>query len=352
MTFDIDRLQGSNIVDQDGDKVGSIGQVYVDDQSNEPTFATVKTGLFGNKETFVPLNHAEQTGDDLRVPYTKDFIKDAPNIDADGHLSEQEQDQIYDYYKLDGARSGYGDDNGRTGERQGFDGRDTAAAGAAGGAAGTAGYEGTRGRDDQLANDRRDVADGRRGTDLRDDQRGLADDRNAGDRTDGDSMVRREEELKVGTERVQTGRVRLRKHVVTEQRTVTVPVEREEVEVVREPINDGNATSGGRLGEDEQTVELSEERPVVDKQVVDKERVGLQTNTVQDQQQVQAEVGREEISVDQDGADGVRGDGVRGDGYDNNLDANGNRKEGLVDKAKDRLRGDKDHDGVKDKYEN
>lgn len=97
---------------------------------------------------------------------------------------------------------------------------------------------------------------------------------------------------------------------------------------------------------------LSEERPVVDKQVVDKERVGLQTNTVQDQQQVQAEVGREEISVDQDGADGVRGDGVRGDGYDNNLDANGNRKEGLVDKAKDRLRGDKDHDGVKDKYEN
>ena len=114
MTLDINRLHGQNVVDQDGDKVGSVGQVYLDDETDRPTFVTVKTGLFGNNETFVPLDMAQNDGDDLRVPYTKDFIKDAPNVDADGHLSEQEQDEIYRYYQLDGGRAG-GVGDGRIG---------------------------------------------------------------------------------------------------------------------------------------------------------------------------------------------------------------------------------------------
>ena len=296
MTLDINRLHGQDVVDQDGNKVGSIGQVYLDDETDQPTFATVKTGLFGMNETFVPLDRAQPDGDALRVPYTKDFIKDAPNIDADGHLSPQEEDEIYRYYQLDGA-GGRHDGDRFDGDRD----RD--------GLAGTGPVGAVAGRDHDDA-ERLDTGDR--------DRRGF-------DGDDDGSVVRREEELRVGKERVETGRVRLRKHVVTEQKTVTVPVEREEFEVVREPIADGETSRGGKLGEDETSVTLSEERPVVDKEVVDKERVGLRTNTVQEERRVDAEVGREEVVVDEDGRAGV----------DHGVDHDGDGKRGLKDKARD-----------------
>lgn len=259
MSFDFDRLNNAEVVDQNGEKIGHVGQIYLDDATNQPTFVTVKTGLFGTRETFVPLNNVDTNADVLRVPFTKEFVKDAPNVDADGHISETEQDEIYRYYQLNGTTN-----------------RDAAVAGNAG-------------------TDRRDAA----ATDRRD----LGTDRDA----NGD-MIRREEELRVGTQRVETGQVRLRKHVVTEQQTVTVPVQRDEVQVVREPIADGTP-SNHRLGEGdaEQVVTLTEERPVVDKVVVDKERVGLQERTVTEQQQVTAEVGREEIVVENDATTGKQG---------------------------------------------
>lgn len=97
----IDRLQDATVFDSNGDKVGSVGQVYLDDATNEPTFVTVKTGLFGLKETFVPLNQASQAEEGLTVPFEKDFIKDAPNVDADGSLTPEEEQRIYEYYSLD-----------------------------------------------------------------------------------------------------------------------------------------------------------------------------------------------------------------------------------------------------------
>ena len=103
----------------------------------------------------------------------------------------------------------------------------------------------------------------------------------------------------MGKERVATGRMRLRKHVVTEQKTVTVPVEREEYTLEREPIRDGDVR-GGELGEDEVAVTVHEERPVVEKDVVAKERVGLGKKTVTDQQQVTTDVSKEEVEVDTD----------------------------------------------------
>lgn len=276
MSFDFDRLNNAEVVDQNGEKIGHVGQIYLDDATNQPTFVTVKTGLFGTRETFVPLNNVDTNADVLRVPFTKEFVKDAPNVDADGHITEAEQDEIYRYYQLNG----------------------------------TTGYAGTD-RDAVAGTERRDVVD----TDRRD----LGTDRSA----DNGEMIRREEELHVGTQRVETGQVRLRKHVVTEQQTVTVPVQREEVQVVRETIADGTP-SNARLGEGdaEQVVTLSEERPVVEKTVVDKERVGLQTNTVTEQQQVTAEVGREEIVVENDT---TRDAGLKG------------KAEGLKDRIEDKF---------------
>src|ERR687886_2555784 len=96
----VQTLIGGTAYSTDGDKIGSIGTVYLDNASGEPAWVTVKTGFFGSNESFVPLEQAELTNDGVRVPYDKDRIKGAPNIETDQELSEQEEDQLYAYYGL------------------------------------------------------------------------------------------------------------------------------------------------------------------------------------------------------------------------------------------------------------
>lgn len=246
-------LTGANVVDSDGDKVGRVGQIYVGPGTGQPNWATVKTGFFGTSESFVPLDRAEQVNGDLRVPYSKDVVKDAPRIDTDTDLSQSEEDDLYAYYERLGLAG--------AGEYSGAD-RDTAAAGT--------GL--TEGHD------------------------------TSGPNTD-DAMTRSEERLHVGTERVATGRARLRKYVVTEQQTVNVPVTREEMRLEREPITEGNiddALDGPDISEEEQEVVLTEERPVVAKETVPVERVRLGTERVTDTERVDADVRREEIQLEDD----------------------------------------------------
>ncbi|MCW2678507.1 MAG: uncharacterized protein JWR70_3547, partial [Modestobacter sp.] len=98
-TQDVNRIIGTNAVDSDGSKLGKIGQVYLDDQTGRPEWATVSTGLFGTQESFVPLAEAEISGDSLRVPYDKSRVKDAPRVDTEqGHLSPDEEAELYRYY--------------------------------------------------------------------------------------------------------------------------------------------------------------------------------------------------------------------------------------------------------------
>jgi uncharacterized protein (TIGR02271 family) len=121
--------------------------------------------------------------------------------------------------------------------------------------------------------------------------------------TTDDAMTRSEEELRVGTERRETGRVRLRKYVVTENEQRTVPVSREEVRIEREPIHEGNAhqaLEGPEISEDEHEVVLHEERPVVEKEVVAKERVRLDTEQHTGEETVSEEVRKERIETDGD----------------------------------------------------
>ena len=99
----LDQLQNANVFATDGDKIGSVGQVYLDDQTEQPTFVTVKTGLFGTNETFVPLDKAQATEGGITVPFEKDFVKDAPNVDADANLTPEEEQRIYEYYSMDYA---------------------------------------------------------------------------------------------------------------------------------------------------------------------------------------------------------------------------------------------------------
>jgi uncharacterized protein (TIGR02271 family) len=242
------------MVGPDGAKIGTIDSIYLDDQTGQPEWALVNTGLFGTKSTFVPLAQATDAGDGVRVPYEKQLVKDAPRVDADQHLSEQEEQELWRHYGME-----YG-----------------------------AGYEADDTRDDTVGRD------------------------TSGPTTD-DAMTRSEEELRVGTTQRERGRVRLRKYVTTETQQVTVPLQREEVRVEREPITDanlGDATSGPAISEEEHELTLHEEEAVVEKRVVPRERVRLDKDTVTDERQVSEEVRKEQIEVDGDQA-GDRGD--RGD---------------------------------------
>lgn len=284
----INDLYSADVVTQDDQSLGGVGQVYLDDHTGEPSWISVKTGWFGTNESLVPLDGAELTGDGkVRVAHTKETIKDAPNVDADAHLSAQDQDELFRYY------GGAGMDVSRYGDRTTGDSRGTRDA-ARGDVVGHQRVSDRHSDDDQLIGG--DSA--RRGT-------GRGDHRDH-DRTDEGSMTLHEERVDVGTERVEKGRVGLRKHVVTEQKNVSVPVQREEFEVVREPVSGDEAHDGARLGDDEAHVTLHEERPVVDKDVVATERVGLEKQTVTDEKQVVTDVSHEEVDVDREGTEGGR----------------------------------------------
>ena len=99
-------------------KIGSIGEIYVDDSTGEPSFVTVKTGLFGMAESFVPLRDASVTGGDIRVAYSKHEVKDAPRVDPDGRLTPAEEQRLYAHYGLSG-RDGYTGETDRVHSRTG-----------------------------------------------------------------------------------------------------------------------------------------------------------------------------------------------------------------------------------------
>jgi uncharacterized protein (TIGR02271 family) len=255
---ELEQAIGKDVYDVEGNKVGTVANLYASDLSGMPEWVTVRTGLFGTKESFVPLTGAHTEQDGLHVGAPKDLIKGAPRIDDQGHLSEAEAAELYRHYNLPAAMPGRDQAarNGRNAPNP--DGR-------------MAGQEAAMGKG----------------------MRGEAGQEPAGQ----ESMVRSEERLRAGTETVETGRVRLHKHVVTEEQQVTVPVSHEEVHVTREPIAEGT-DRGGKIGEEDREIVLHEERPVVGKETVAVERVGLETETVREEQQLSDTVRKEQIDVE------------------------------------------------------
>jgi uncharacterized protein (TIGR02271 family) len=244
--------RGREIVDADGDKVGTLEELFRDEDTEQPEWAVVSTGMFGTKLSFVPIQGAEPAGEGVRVPFSKAQIKDAPRIDdSDGQLSQQEEAELYEHYGMN-----YGE---RRSDRRLPEG-------------GAADNGGTVGHD------------------------------TSGPTTD-EAMTRSEEELKVGKADRESGRARLRKYVVTEEVQQTVPVRREEVRLEREPITEGNADQaldGPEISEEEHEVVLHEEEPVVEKRTVPKERVRMEKDAVTDEAQVSEQVRKEQIEAEGD----------------------------------------------------
>ncbi|NEK87404.1 PRC and DUF2382 domain-containing protein [Blastococcus saxobsidens] len=255
-TDTISRVIGQDVYDEAGEKIGSASEVYLDDETGQPEWVTVRTGLFGTKESFVPIRDADLTNDGVRVPVSKARVKDAPKIDTDGHLSPQEEQELYRYYGLGGQTTG----------------TETAAMTETTGMAGQTDTRGTVGHD------------------------------TSGPTTDN-AMTRSEEHLNVGTRSEEVGRARLRKYVVSENVTETVPVSHEEVRLEREPITDanvGNAMDGPAISEEEHEVVLHGERPVVEKEAVPVERIRLDKTTVTEQTQVNETLRKEEVEIEGD----------------------------------------------------
>ena len=239
--------RGHDVVDPSGDKIGAIEDIYLDEQTDQPEWLAVRTGLFGRRISFVPIAEAQPTGDAVAVPYTKDQVKDAPNAEPDGLLSEQEEARLYEYYGLP-----YSDAASDTVLPEG----------------GAGGYESTNqttGRDD--------------------------------------AMTRSEEELRVGTRQREAGRARLRKWVETEHESTTVPVAREEVRIEREPITDANvdrALQGQDISEGVHEVTLMEEEAVARTETVPKERIRLEKDVQTEERTVSGEVRKERVEAEGD----------------------------------------------------
>jgi uncharacterized protein (TIGR02271 family) len=245
---DLQNMEGRAAVDTDGAKLGKIGHVYLDDRTGQPLWVTISTGMFGTKESFAPLYGSRTDGGDLQLAVTKDMVQSAPGVEADGHIGESDNDALYEYY------AGYLGD----GQYQGY---------SAGGREDLAGQDGIQGHD-------------------------------ASGPTTDSAMTRSEERLRVGTENVEAGRVRLRKHVVTENVTQTVPVSHEEVRLEREPVTDANrgqAVSGSDITEEEYEITLHAERPVTSKDTIPVERVRLGKETVTEDHEVSETLRKEQI---------------------------------------------------------
>jgi uncharacterized protein (TIGR02271 family) len=262
-TDTISRVIGQDVYDESGEKIGSAAEVYLDDETGSPEWVTVRTGLFGTKESFVPIRNADLTDDGVRVPVSKTQVKDAPKIDTDGHLSPGEEQELYRYYGLGGTTT----DKAPTDKAP-------------------------------TDNATTDTTTTRQGAGF--DARPPVGHDTSGPTTDN-AMTLSEERLDVGTRSEEVGRARLRKYVVTENVTQTVPVAREEVRIEREPITDaniGNAMDGPAISEEEHEVTLRAERAVVNKEAVPVERVRLDKATVTEDATVSEGLRKEEVEAD------------------------------------------------------
>ena len=244
-TLSMDRLlemRGTTVYSSEGDKLGSVEEIYIDEETNKPEWIGLGTGFLGTKRAIVPVVGADAQGDGLYVPYSKDQVQGAPDIDSE-EISQETEQTLYSHYGL-----GYSEQRSETGLPEG--------APTAGTTSGGYASEGTQ------------------------------------------EVTRSEEELRVGKRETEAGRARVRKWVETTPVEMDVDLKREAARVTREPID--QPVSGAEIGEQEVEVPLRSEEAVVEKQAVAKERIGVEKDVTTDREVVSDEVRKEQIDVEGD----------------------------------------------------
>ncbi|MFL1379634.1 MULTISPECIES: PRC and DUF2382 domain-containing protein [unclassified Nocardiopsis] len=266
-----ERFVGHHMLDEEGNNIGKVARVYLDDRTGDATWASVHTGLFGMRETLVPLQGAQPVQEDIQVPYDKSTVKDAPNIDAKDHISPSEEQEVREYYEMHAPT-------------------------AAGRTPGTVDPE-AAGRPATETEGWAEPA----GVPPRPQERAGTGAPTAGPGADEEVVIRSEEQIDVGVERREAGQARMRRHVDTERFDETVPVGHEELEVERRPITDPSQMKDpNSMEEGEETFTLYEERPVVTKREVPVEEIHVRKREVTHEEHVEGERRTERIEFEGD----------------------------------------------------
>lgn len=253
--------RGANVYASGGEKIGSIEEIFVDEQTNQPEWIGIGTGFFGTKRVLVPVQGADTREEGLFIPYTKEQVKDTPDIDSD-EISQETEQALYAHYGLD-----YSERRSDTGLPEADRGPSV---------------------DEGAALD----------TGLAE---GVPD--SPGDTTGGaPSVTRSEEELHVGKRETEAGRLRVHKWVETEQIEVPVELRREKARVTREPVD--GSVSDHEIGDEQIEVTLREQKPVVEKETVAKERLRVDKEVEVGQETVRDELRKERVDVDEEGRAG------------------------------------------------
>jgi uncharacterized protein (TIGR02271 family) len=252
--MDVHQVLGREVISSDGERLGQVEDVYVDSETGEPEFLIIASGLLKRRRHAVPASGLTAGEETVQIAFGKDDVKYAPTIEADGELSEAEEEALYRYYY-------YNRQGGQPPSSQ----------------------------NDGIVDDGSEIESGQHAD---------------ADSASTDAMTRSEEELRVvGHQRRPRERVRLRKHQVTEYVTMRVPVTREQVEVEHEPIDDIAEPATDSDEEDaESAVTLSSEEPIVEKRVVPKERIRLDAEAVTEGERVSQPVRKEHVDVEGDPA--------------------------------------------------
>ncbi|MDQ3867138.1 MAG: PRC and DUF2382 domain-containing protein, partial [Actinomycetota bacterium] len=238
---DLRSARGQPVYASDGAKIGKVEEIFLDEETGRPEWIGVGTGFLGSKRAVVPVAGMSRAEDGFRVPYTEDQVNETPDIDSD-EISQETEARLYSIYGIEYS------------ERR----------------------SGTGLPEDELAG----------GAVASETPRGFVGERD---------VVRSEEELEVGKRDVEAGRARLRKWVETEPVAMDVELQRETARVTREPIDE--PVSGTEIGEEEVDVPLRAEQPVIEKQTVAKERVGLEKDVETKTETVSEELRKERVDV-------------------------------------------------------
>ena len=234
-----DRFASYEVYDPNGEKVGKVDDLFVD-EGDQPEYIGVKMGFLGMSSTLIPwgaVSNVDDEGRTIAISVDKDTAKNGPTFSDDHEITPEFENQIYSYYGLQSAQA--------TEEPGAYE-----------------AYQGT-------------------------------------ETTTGDELrvQRTEEELRAGTTEREAGQVSVRKRVRTDREQIEVPTRREEVSVERVPVEDATATEA-EIGDEEISVPLTEEEVVVEKRPVAKEEVRIRKDVVEDTEVVEEDVRREEVEVD------------------------------------------------------
>ena len=275
-----ERYAGYTVYDQNGDKIGKVDDLFVDENDN-PEYVGVKTGFFGLRSTLIPVDivRVNEHRQLIEVSLPKDKVKDAPNFDDDEEITPEFEREVHSYFGLEGTRADskhrrYGPYYGEQTDEASGERHPGVAMG------------------DTESGEFREHAPGEEGVaepedDLRD--------------QDELRVQRTEEELRAGTRQREAGAVKVRKRVRTEREQLRVPKRREEVSVERVPV-ENRETSEAEIGEDEVVMPVTEEEVVVEKHPVAKEEIRIRKDVAQEEEIVEEDVRREEVDVDDETA--------------------------------------------------